>query len=378
MSNIITKEDRQAQVLALKDALNNPGGNLAKLLPKGWDLDRYAAMCMGAIQREPKLLDCNRTELLGAFNLCASMGWSLDPSLGHAFINPREITVKRVDKDGVEVVGKKLVPVLQPQYRGLQTVVCRNKDVRAVVVHLVYERDEFEMDLADPLRPVKTHKPPKTGPRGPVIGGWAGIVGKDGALNYFEWMSIDDLEQVRNMDVSKSSAWKSQHSTVVDEMYRKTLIRRVCKHGDMQDPSISRALELVGQAEAGVPQNLGKDEDPEVEWEVADSMADKTEEAGQAGADKASQAAAEMSPGFQAPEKLSPAQAAALQDTIDVAIRPYYETAAQRKKASDRVMQLLVDAFGDPLPPAKLAEMRDWVRAFVKEQFGQKDAGGEA
>ena len=65
--------------------------------------------------------------------------------------------------------------------------------------------------------------------KGNIIGAFAVVLFKDGGMMY-EVMSVDDINSVRNnySKASQSKAWKNSF----DEMCKKTVLRRLCKHID--------------------------------------------------------------------------------------------------------------------------------------------------
>lgn len=268
MSNAVTESAAQL-MQRVKNALLNPEGNLHNLLPSGWKPEKFAAGAMLAIQRNPRLLECNRLTLLGAFYQAAQLGLSMDPTLGQCAIIPRNIRVK--DSEGN--ISETLVAMFQPEYRGMKAVVARHPAVRAVDERLVYSKDEFEIDESDPTRPIH-HKPCLAADRGEIIGAYSRTIAHDGTIIHYEWMPIEELEGIRMRDVSKSTAWDTDRG----EMYRKTVCKRNCKHSTMEDPDIARLIHLDGQAQAGEYQQLDALVEKDRPALQPATMADKTEE----------------------------------------------------------------------------------------------------
>ena len=65
---------------------------------------------------------------------------------------------------------------------------------------------------------------------GKIIGAFAAVIYKDGGLNY-DVMTLTELENTRkHSKAANSPAWKDFTS----EMYKKTVLRRLCKYIDLE------------------------------------------------------------------------------------------------------------------------------------------------
>ena len=111
------------------------------------------------------------------------------------------------------------------------------RPLKEIYARLIRQGDEFEEVIVNG-EPTINFKP-KFLNDGDIIGAFAVAIYKDGGLQY-EVMSLKELEQVRSCSKSKTSpAW----SKFPGEMYKKTVIRRLCKHIDIEFENPSQMAE---------------------------------------------------------------------------------------------------------------------------------------
>jgi recombination protein RecT len=156
--------------------------------------------------------------LVSVFNI-VNIGLSLNPASKEAYIVPR------YNKKNAEWEAS-----LQPAYVGLVRLLTDAGAVTQVVTNIVYENDNFEMDLANGT----VKHIPKFGKKnkGERIGCYSLATLPNGAKQV-EWMEIEDIHKVRdcsdswkNVDKRNLSPWFNHE----DEMSRKTVIRRLYKY----------------------------------------------------------------------------------------------------------------------------------------------------
>jgi|GEM_PF-5767635 len=310
MSDIVKKSPRENFALALAKREQD----FEMLLRKtGIDVPRFLQMATATVDRQPDLLRCTPGSLFGALYETASLALSTEPSLGQAAIIPRDM---KVTIDGVETTVKKAV--FMPMYRGMVNIIKRNTLVRHVDSRIVYANDEFEIDYSSPLNPIK-HKPIIKGERGERIGAYARMIDHDGNTLDIQWMTEEELVKLSQRDVSRSKAWK----TDPEEMRRKSVLRRLAKHGDMNDPLVARVMHLDDEATIGRDQQLhtrvadlrpndeilqGEPIGEEIAPE-GQSMGEMTQETTRAAADRVAEATREVAAAA-APASEAPAQGA--------------------------------------------------------------------
>ena len=201
-------------------------------------------VAMTEIQRNPVLLDCSATSLMGAVMMSCQLG---------------------IEPDGVRCLAH-LVPFgkqcqLIPGYRGLLFLARQTEGVHDIYAHLVHEKDEFREEQGS--EPVLIHVPHHGADRGKVICGYYMIVFTNG-MRRFATMDRDEMDKVkkqalenkRNKD-NPDLPWNKWE----DEMQKKTLLRRASKTLP-QNSRLAHASALSEMADAGIPQNLDILADP--------------------------------------------------------------------------------------------------------------------
>lgn len=131
-------------------------------------------------------------------------------------------------------------------YRGILSLAARSRAIRKLSANVVYERDDFEIDLGTASRII--HRPALDDDRGEVIGAYAFAVMVPDEIDV-EWMSRADLEKVRAQaqgTTRSDSPWRLWE----DQMFRKSPIRRLGKRLPL-DSDAAFALQLDGAAVAG-------------------------------------------------------------------------------------------------------------------------------
>lgn len=101
------------------------------------------------------------------------------------------------------------------------------RPIRDIYADVVREGDEFTYEVVDG-EPTLHHKPLTFNSK-PIIGAYAVCIFADGG-KLIDTMSLDELENTRSSSkASTSPAWKKFTS----EMYKKTVLRRLCKTIDI-------------------------------------------------------------------------------------------------------------------------------------------------
>jgi recombination protein RecT len=176
----------------------------ALALPEHVSPERFVRVVVTAIQSNPSLQNADRDSVLGAAIKCAQDGLLPDG---------REAALV--------VYGSKAQYL--PMIAGVLAKVRRSGELLTIASHIVYEKDAFTYTLGDDER--IEHQPFLSGPRGKPIAAYAVAKTKDGGI-YREVMSIEQIEQVRNVSRAKGAGpWVQWW----DEMARKTVLRRLAK-----------------------------------------------------------------------------------------------------------------------------------------------------
>jgi len=226
MSNL---PEIQQKARSLRDYMNDDKikGQLKVALPKWLSIDRFLKVIFGALVDNPKLMDCTKESLLRAVMQCAQLG--LEPILGRAYLIPYSNS-KQVNGKWVKV------PECQMQigYQGLVVLVRRTGEIRNIATEVVYEMDDFDLDLSRDHIP---HKPYLFGDRGKPVFAYTKWQFKDGVKG-FAYMTMDQIEKRRDMSQAYQRAMKfkndpnAQETPWVkwpDEMIKKTALKNHIK-----------------------------------------------------------------------------------------------------------------------------------------------------
>ncbi len=197
--------------LALKEDLEN---NVAAL-PEGFNKDRFYQNALTFVKDENIREFCKKHTDGGQQVLSGLMRGAY---LGLDFLNKEAYLVP---------YGSKLD--YQTSYIG--EIKLRKKysvrPIRDIYADVVREGDDFTYEVVDG-EPTLHHKP-ITFNTGKVIGAYAVCIFADGG-KLIDTMSLEELENTRSASKAKNSpAW----SKFTNEMYKKTVLRRLCKTIDI-------------------------------------------------------------------------------------------------------------------------------------------------
>jgi recombination protein RecT len=204
-----TKAPAQSLDSVFKNTLKTMEKEIARALPRHMTVDKMCRVVTTLIRTNPALLPFlqkSPTTFWGGILLSAQLGLDLTPSLGQAYLIPYGSHIQFI-------IG----------YRGMLDLIYRSGEVSSVQCDVVYENDSLEFELG--INDVFIHKPKLDGNRGKAKLYYAVFKFKSGGY-HFEWMTIDQIELIRDRSASKNSGpWKTDY----DEMAKKTVIRRAAK-----------------------------------------------------------------------------------------------------------------------------------------------------
>ena len=133
-----------------------------------------------------------------------------------------------------------------PSYTGMVKLAKRfsKRPLTDIYGHIVRDGDEFETGMEDGREYVRFK--PKPFNDGPIIGAFAVAQFADGGIKV-EVMSKAQLDAVKRMSKAQSgTAWKF----FSDEMYKKSVIRRLCKGIDLDMENVEQARIMQAEEEA--------------------------------------------------------------------------------------------------------------------------------
>ena len=216
---------------------------LAMALPRNYTPDQFTVAIRTAINKNPKLAECDSGSFLTSMISAAQMG--IAPDGRNGYLIPRWN-------------GKtsRMECTFMPSYIGLVTLVRKNPEVADIYAETVCEHDAFRITKG--LHRDIVHEVNVKESRGPIIGVYAVIAYKDGR-NSWEFLSREEVEAVRN----RSDSWKAHVAKGYDtpwktdegEMFKKTALKRLIKLADISQETAERiavdnTLDITPAAEA--------------------------------------------------------------------------------------------------------------------------------
>lgn len=238
----------QPQVHPFITLLTNHKGEIARALPKHMNADRLARIALTEFRKNPKLAECDPKSVFAAIIIASQLG--LEPGLlGQAYLIPYKAECQLI-----------------PGYQGLIDLVRRTGQVKRIEAHVVREGDKFTYKTG--LTTVLEHEPVMDKEPGDLILAYAVAEFTDGGF-HVEVMSKFQIETIRNRSQGYKSAvqYNKDHPWITDteEMWRKTLIRRICKYLP-KSPELMVAVGLDDAAQNGERQGLTIDDAVAANW----------------------------------------------------------------------------------------------------------------
>jgi recombination protein RecT len=220
------------KIATIRTLLEKSKPQIALALPRHLSADRMLRVAMTSIQRTPSLLACNQATLIGAVIQAAQLGLEPDGVLGHAYLVPFKDTCQLI-------IG----------YKGYIDLARRSGQLSTIYARVVYSKDQFEYSFG--LNETLSHIPSREDDPGDLVFAYAVIKMKDGSQQ-FDVMSRREIKAIQERSpAGKSGPWITDEA----EMWKKTIIRRVCKMAPLS-VEVSRAVALDERADLGLPQQL--------------------------------------------------------------------------------------------------------------------------
>lgn len=210
--NLITRDTFKTVERSMQDA----GFSVEKV-------KQEVSFALQCINKSKQLRECSQQSLLQAVLNISNIGLSLNPAAKEAYLIPRWNNLTK----GMEAS-------LEPSYIGLTKLLTDSGSVRSLLCQLVYEKDAFQIDLANNQNPVKHIPELRRDNRGEMNGVYALATLSDGTRQV-EYMSKEDIQDIRERSETyraylegkiKSCTWVSDYG----EMARKTVVKRIYKY----------------------------------------------------------------------------------------------------------------------------------------------------
>lgn len=200
----------------LSERLTDQLANVESALPKDFNRERFVQNCIAVMNESPQLAKINQAHVV--------QGLLKGAYLGLDFLNRECYLIQ---------YGNSVQ--FQTDYKGEVkfTKKYSTRPIMDIYAKVVRAGDEFIEEIVDG-HPKITFRP-KPFSNEEIAGAFAVCLFRDGGMIY-ETMSIDDINSVRNnySKASQSKAWKNS----LDEMCKKTVLRRLCKHIDTDFESV--------------------------------------------------------------------------------------------------------------------------------------------
>jgi recombination protein RecT len=166
--------------------------------------DRFIRVALTAMNKTPKLAQCDQASLFGALMTCSQLGIEPDGRRAH-------------------LIPYGTVCQLIIDYKGLAELAMRSGMISNLHADVVCDADEFEYNMGE----VTKHRIDFRKPRGAVYAAYAVATFRDGTKKA-EAMSRDEIEMVRAKSrAGNSGPWADPQS--YPEMCKKTVFRRLSK-----------------------------------------------------------------------------------------------------------------------------------------------------
>lgn len=192
----------------------------------GQSFDRLKSTFSIAVQQNPDILKCTPESLRREISKCAVDG--LVPDSKEAVLLPY-----------YDSKAKEFIANYQPMVYGIIKRMKELGGVFQIICNLVYEKDQFSVNEADPDS-LFHQAPPFTTERGTVVGGYVIFRDEHKRLMHFEKMSRDEFDRVRAASKAPDSpAWKHWF----EEMCKKAVLRRGAKYISINNDKIRALIE---------------------------------------------------------------------------------------------------------------------------------------
>mgnify|MGYP001156857289 FL=1 len=193
-------------LVAMQGTLEKMADKFTEALPRQMDVNKFISVAKLTLNKNPKLLQADKTSLMQTFMKAAQDGLYLD------------------GKEAAAVQYGQSVQYI-PMVEGIIKVLHNSGLIKTLCAEVVYENDLFDYELG--TKQHITHKPLITGDRGKPVCVYA-IAVTTNQGEYYEVMNMAEIDKCRQ--VSKASS--SPHSPWVkwfDQMAKKTVIHRIAK-----------------------------------------------------------------------------------------------------------------------------------------------------
>lgn len=228
-------------------------------LPKNFNRERFVQNTLALLHDNPDLMKYKQSEIM--------MGLMKGATLGLDFMNKEAYLIPY--KDQLQY---------QTDYRGAIKLAKQysTRPIKDIYAKLVRDGDEYEVAVVDGNQTVNYKPLPFND--GEIKGAFAVVIFEDGTMKYDE-MSKKELENTRQHSKMKNgSAW----TDYTGEMYKKTVLHRLCKTIDLsfenpdqrkifvEDVAIETDIEKIAENEIEENENSVEFDEDVIDGEATD------------------------------------------------------------------------------------------------------------
>jgi recombination protein RecT len=230
-------------IVAFKQGLSRLVEAKELALPSNVSPEAFKNAAIVAVQDNPKILTCDQSSVFKSIRKLAAAG--LVPDGREAALVPFKT---KIDGNYVDVCQA------MPMVFGLVKMARRSGEIADIRAHIVYQAEvdqgKFSYVIGD--TEALTHEPILFGEKGAPVGCYAIAVLKDGSI-IREWMDAAQIDVVRRAGASQKIFERGAPPKVSDvplgiwkdwwdQMWKKTVIRRLCKRLDLSSEDMRRML----------------------------------------------------------------------------------------------------------------------------------------
>lgn len=218
-TQLVEKKDFSIELAEKLDTVNDA-------LPKDFNKARFVQNALSLMNDNPNLAKYSRPQIMSGLLKGAYLG--LDFYSKECYLVP---------------YGNQLN--YQTDYRGAKKLAKKYsiRPIKDIYAKLVHEGDEFEEVIVNGEQGINFK--PKPFNDGKIIGAFAVCLFADGGMQY-DTMSVSDLENTRKSSkAANSPAWKN----FTGEMYKKTVLHRLCKHIELDFENPTQASTFMAGME---------------------------------------------------------------------------------------------------------------------------------
>ena len=225
-------------LVAMQGTLEKMADKFTEALPRQMDVNKFISVAKLTLNKNPKLLQADKTSLMQTFMKAAQDGLYLD------------------GKEAAAVQYGQSVQYI-PMVEGVIKVLHNSGLIKTLCAEVVYENDLFDYELG--TKQHITHKPLITGDRGKPVCVYAiAVTSNDG--QYIEIMNMHDVNKCKEQAKGASSP----HSPWVkwfDQMAKKTVIHRIAKRLPKND-AISSVVRIEEDNMVDITPNTTQSTEP--------------------------------------------------------------------------------------------------------------------